>query len=254
MKRHKKNGLEWLTFELLEPFENLTHAVFTKNSNEYTEDFNLGLHTTEDPKTIQKNFDLIKDTFNLHRLNSAKQTHGINPFVVTEKTPVHIQDCDILLTKTKKEALLISHADCQCAIFYDPIHHTLANVHSGWRGSVKNIYKETIQAMHFHFQTNPKDLLVCIGPSLGPQYAEFINYKEELPQDFWPFQIDKNFFDFWAISRYQLEACGVSANHIEIANLCTISNEKDFFSYRRQVKNEGKGPLKAANATIALLT
>ncbi|MDR3624523.1 MAG: peptidoglycan editing factor PgeF [Chlamydiales bacterium] len=254
MQRHKKNGLEWLTFELLDNVKGLVHAVFTKKGGSNPAiGLNLGLHTIDEPTHLQKNFDLIKDSLNLKRVTAAYQMHGIHTTLVTESHPSYISKCDSLLTASKNHALFISHADCQAAIFYDPIHHALANVHSGWRGSVQNIYKATIHAMKKHFQSDPKDLLVCISPSLGPNFAEFINYKSEFPEAFWPFQIKENYFDFWEISKEQLKSCGVLKSHIQVAQLCTVTEEEDFYSYRRQTKEFGKGPLKAANGTLAML-
>ena len=38
------------------------------------------------------------------------------------------------------------------------------------------------------FGSNPAELLVCIAPSLGPDEAEFIHFRTELPDEFWNFQ------------------------------------------------------------------
>ena len=141
---------------------------------------------------------------------------------------------------------MMKHADCQAAIFYDPVHHALANVHSGWRGNVKNIYQTTILKMASVFGTKPQDLLVGISPSLGPQHAEFKNYKVEFPEHFWSFQVCPEYFDLWAIARHQLEEAGVLPYHIEIAGICTYANKEDCYSYRRD-KVTGR------HATLAML-
>ena len=141
---------------------------------------------------------------------------------------------------------MIKHADCQAAIFYDPVHKALANVHCGWRGNVKNIYRVAVQKMKFTFGTNPKDLLVGISPSLGPDHSEFIHYQTEWPEEFWRFQVRPNYLDLWAIARDQLEQCGLLPHHIEVAGICTFANPQDFFSHRRD-KITGR------HATVAML-
>ena len=141
---------------------------------------------------------------------------------------------------------MVRHADCQAAIFYDPKNKAVANVHSGWRGNVKNIYRSTIQKMRRVFGSKPADLLVCISPSLGPDCAEFIHYKAEFPEDFWAFQIKPYYFNLWAIARYQLELSGILPHHIEIAEICTNTEVEDYFSYRRE-KVSGR------HATLAML-
>ena len=128
---------------------------------------------------------------------------------------------------------MVKHADCQAMILYDPLQKALAVVHSGWRGSVQNIYSQVVQAMKENYGCQPPHLLAGISPSLGPQAAEFINYRQELPESFWPFQIKPNYFDFWAISQAQLLACDSSSENIEIARMCTYANPADCFSHRR---------------------
>ena len=129
---------------------------------------------------------------------------------------------------------------------YDKKQKAIAIAHSGWRGSTLNIYKKTIETMKKRYHSKPEDILVCISPSLGPDSAEFQNYKTELPESFWQFQIQPYYFDFWKISRWQLEEAGILPHHIEIAGMDTLSNPTDFFSHRRD-KPSGR------NATIAFL-
>ena len=50
--------------------------------------------------------------------------------------------------------LVIQHADCQAAIFFDPVRKAIANVHCGWRGSVCNIYAKTVEKI-----TLPRDII-----------------------------------------------------------------------------------------------
>ncbi|MFI5344380.1 MAG: polyphenol oxidase family protein, partial [Chlamydiales bacterium] len=159
--------------------------------------------------------------------------HGKNIEYVDIDSPQVIEDCDGLICKTAGISLMMTHADCQIALIYDPIQHIVSNIHCGWRGSVLNIYAEGINMLKTRFGSNPADLLVCISPSLGPDEAEFINYRHELPEEFWPFQVRPTYFDFWSISEYQLQAAGILPHHIEMARLSTYSNSHDFFSYRR---------------------
>ena len=142
---------------------------------------------------------------------------------------------------------MIKHADCQAAIFYDPEHRAIANVHCGWRGNVQNIYRETVREMRRHFASRPENILVAISPSLGPEKAEFINFKKELPEAFLPYQVKPTYFDLWAISRMQLESEGILSHHIQIASICTYSHPEDYFSFRRDNRVTGN------HGTVAVL-
>jgi len=88
--------------------------------------------------------------------------------------------------------------------------------------------------MQQHFGCHPDAILAGIGPSLGPCCAEFINYKTEIPQEFWRYKDPGDHFDFWAISYDQLLNGGVLAKHIESCQMCTRCRTDDFFSYRAE--------------------
>lgn len=182
-------------------------------------------------QTIEKK---EKDLLSVGKWIGGKQCHGTHIEILGAKKPLLEKECDGLMTQTEGLGLSILHADCQAAIFFDPKQKVIANIHCGWRGSRDNFYKKTVSTFQKFFQTDPKDLRVCISPSLGPEFAEFRHYETELPKEFLPFQVKPGYFDFWAISRWQLQESGVVDAHIEIASMCTFSDKQNFFSYRRE--------------------
>ena len=105
-------------------------------------------------------------------------------------------------------------------------------MHSGWRGSAANIIAKTVAVMREEFGSDPGEMYAAVSPSLGPCCAEFVNYRTELPAALHSFQERANYFDFWAISRYQLEETGIQPERIDVAGLCTVCDAR-FFSYRR---------------------
>jgi YfiH family protein len=248
MIRKNQNGVEWLEFELLAEQHGLVHGVFLRHGGVSQGPFatlNVGGATGDDKESIAINRQRILDALEISHYESGKQVHGDQVIWIKEPHQKDVE-CDGMITNTCELGLMIKHADCQAAIFYDPIQQALANVHSGWRGNVKNIYRGAIHKMKEVFGSKPENLLVGISPSLGPEHAEFKNYKIEFPEYFWKFQIRPEYFDLWAISRHQLEECGVLPHHIEIAGICTYAQKEDYFSYRRD-KVTGR------NATVAML-
>ncbi|MCC5832228.1 MAG: peptidoglycan editing factor PgeF [Chlamydiales bacterium] len=249
MERHSQDllcGLEWLAFENLSDSPRLIHGVFLRHggvSKGSFQSLNFGLSQGDSPTAVEINRKRALSALGIGRYVNLYQKHSDQ---VIEAEPQLKSEGDSLITDRPDLGLLILHADCQAAIFYDPVRHALANVHAGWRGSVANIYRKTIERMKARYGTKPEDLLVGISPSLGPNGAEFLNYRRELPESFWPFQMKPFYFDFWEISRAQLIEAGVLAHHIEIARLCTYTDADDFFSYRR-VKVSGR------HGTIAAL-
>ena len=180
----------------------------------------------------------VKELLGISSLVQCNQCHG-NEVYLVENIPEDIPTCDALITNKKNIGLLIKHADCQAAIFYDPIHQAIGAVHSGWRGAVAKIYTKTISAMQMHFGTDPKDLLVGISPFLGKCHAEFKNFKHEFPEEFWKCQVKPNYFDFAAIAMNELKAAGILPHHVNISSHCTFSNPEAFYSYRRE-KSKGR--------------
>lgn len=243
MLRKEKNGVTWLEFFLLQEFPHVQHGVFTRNGgvscgacNSLNVAFDVGdsaEHVQENRARVQKS---ISTEQHSPEVIYANQEHSDAIFQIKtpQSLPPEPPKCDVMMTHVPNLALVIKHADCQVAIFYDPENNVCANVHAGWRGSVRNVYKKTIEMMKHEYGTKPENLIVCISPSLGPQAAEFKNYKVELPEEFWDFQIKPTYFDFWGISQWQLLQCGVLLQHIEIAKICTYSTPAEFFSYRRE--------------------
>ena len=229
---HRKNqDLEWLEFEQFQDFPEIKHGIFLRTCG----DFKGNLPLREKLRTI----------FDLDGVIFCRQKHGTDIITIEQKhSGLHTIDgyYDASITKNRGVGLSILHADCQATIFYDPVTQIIANVHSGWRGSVQNIYSEVID----HLKTLgslPENLHVCISPSLGPTNAEFTNYKTELPPHFHPHQVKPLHFDFWEISKSQLLAKGILSHHIEIAEICTHENENHFHSYRRDKTDERNATL-----------
>lgn len=239
MQRCTNGAVSWLTFDLFEPFPHLVHGVFLRHggvSQGAFHSLNFGLSQGDLPEHVAANVHKAKGALDITHCCTLWQHHGNTVVQGQINQPAA---GDALTTQQRDLGLLILHADCQAAIFYDPIHHAVSNVHCGWKGNVCNIYQETVAAMDALYGSRPEDLLVGISPSLGPQASEFINYKIELPQSFYPFQFKPYYFDLWQISRWQLIACGILPHHIEVAEICTYSTTEDFFSYRR-VKASGR--------------
>lgn len=241
--------LEWLEFDLLEPYPHVIDRVFSRHGGTSVgkhASLNLAEGISDNPDHVKVNREQVRKSMGVQRVIFPHQTHGVNVVRITKKNWDQNPAADALFTTEKDVALAVTHADCQGTIFYDPVHEAIAVVHCGWRGNVNNIYARVMEAMHRDIGTQPQNVIACISPSLGPDHAEFKNYKQELPQDFWSYQVKPLYFDFWAISRKQLSGLGISDKNMEVAEVCTVCNSKDYFSYRRE-KDTGR------NGTVVAL-
>lgn len=144
-----------------------------------------------------------------------------------------IKPADALITNQKNVSLVIKTADCQPILIFDPLTKTIAAIHNGWKGSCVNIIGKTIEKLKEEYQVNPADLLVGIGPSLGPCCAEFSDPKKELPSFIHPY-INEKIVDFWNLSTDQLIEAGVQPKNIENNRQCTKCQPKKYYSHRNQ--------------------
>jgi len=248
MIRKEQNGIAWLEFELLASFKELQHGVFLRHggvSNGHFSSLNFSYKSGDDKKCVDFNRQRIKDLFNLPTWARCYLTHGSQATIATSRNINELHYCDALATQENHLGLLITHADCQAAILFDPVERALATIHAGWRGNVLNIYAATIDFLKKHFGSQPENIFIGISPSLGPDDAEFVNYRKEFPPYFWDYQTKPNYFNLWEISRMQLQEKGVLPHHIQIAGISTLSNPEDFFSYRRNPASGRHGTLAA---------
>ena len=241
--------MEWLEFDLLAPYPHIVHGVFLRSGGVSKGPFstlNLGSGTSDHPENYMANRELLRKALDVPKQIFPHQTHGMGVDRVTTKNMDKTFQADALFTTEKNVALGVTHADCQAAIFYDPVHEAIGVVHAGWRGLVQNIYARMLEAMQRDIGTQPQNLIVCVAPSLGPDHAEFKNYKQEFPQDFWTAQVKPNYFSLWEIAKRQLSALGILDKNIEISEICTHCNPKEYYSHRRD-KDTGR------NGTVVAL-
>jgi len=197
---------------------------------------NVSYRVGDTPENVTQNRHKIKKMLGVKYLASSEQVHSDKVFAFNSLTDdVEVEGYDALITRTPGIGLLIQQADCQAILLHDPVRMAIGAIHCGWRGNVLNIIKTTVDQLQKEYQTDPASLRAVISPSLGPCCAEFIHFRSKLPAHFKQFQTTPEYFDFRAISRFQLIKAGVPGANIDVINICTACN-KNFFSYRRAMK------------------
>ncbi len=231
--------IQWMDFKVFEQHSHVAHGFFSRHGGVSEGPFaslNLSEAVGDHPDRVKVNRERLRQEIGVSHLVFPNQNHGVEVARIDRNNVEKAHRGDALFTTEPGIGLAVTHADCQGAVFFDPAHQAIAVAHVGWKGSVQNVYGTLIEALKRALGTKAEDLIVGISPSLGPDHAEFENYKRELPQEFWAFQPKPHYFDFWEISKHQLLSAGVREKNIEIAKICTYCAEKDFFSYRREKK------------------
>ncbi len=237
-------SLERHVFPGLSRVPGLVHGIFKRHGGVSLPPYaalNVAWNNGDNPRFVHENLSRIEKDLGLDCLAAGRQVHGDRILLVDEnalgraETRGHLvitPPGDALVTRLRGVGLLIKIADCQAVFLVDPVQNVVANVHCGWRGSVQELPAKVVRFLRDRLGCRPEDLLAAVSPSLGPCCAEFRNYRTELPASFAAYQAAPLHFDFWAVTRGQLEEAGVRSDRIEIAQVCTVCESRDYFSYR----------------------
>ena len=127
-----------------------------------------------------------------------------------------IPNVDGIITNVPGIVLGITFADCAPVWIIDPEHKAVALVHSGRRGTDAGIVPKAIQLLQTKFASDPKDLILAIGPCIRPPCYEV---------------------DFAKTIRAQAVQAGVG--EIRDEEICTACDLEKHYSYRREKGKTG---------------
>lgn len=222
--------------ELFKKFPEIIFGLSTKIGLERKPPyfFNLSL-------TVNDNEDLVKENrkafftqlgLNQEQIAFQKQIHSdIIKFV---ENPGLLGESDALITSKPNIGLAISVADCTPIFIYDKSNKVIAAVHSGWRGTQKQILKKTLNNLKFHWKSVPENLYIYVGPSISQK-----NYKvgQEVAVQFdQKYLLKKNgklYLDVVNANIDMLKQFGIPEEQIEISEYCTYEEKDLLHSFRR---------------------
>jgi YfiH family protein len=238
----QKKGISFFQFPHIGEFADVRHGIFTREcgcSRNAFQSLNISFGVGDDHKNVEKNRRIVSECIGGKDLVFLKQVHAVNVLIFSKNDKTNKVNVsygspligDAMVSDIPNKYLVVQTADCQSVLMYDPVKRVVANVHSGWRGSINNVIGHTINAME-RLGCNSNNIIAGIGPSLGPCCAQFVNYKNEIPDVFWQYKDRLDHFDFWSISRNQLCNAGVLIKNIHISRICSKCNTDLFFSFR----------------------
>ena len=150
-----------------------------------------------------------------------------------------IEGVDAVMTDVPQLCIGVSTADCIPVLLYDSTHRAVSAVHAGWRGTVLRIVQKAVEAMHDTYGTAPADLQAVIGPGISLDSFEVGDevYDQFLSAGFDMQTISRRdakwHIDLPMCNRLQLMEAGVSADYIQMTNICTYQQYDRYFSARR---------------------
>jgi YfiH family protein len=179
------------------------------------------------------------------RLLTLRQVHGAEVLIFKEnlKALAYPLPYDAVITDKKRVALGISTADCLPILMVDRSKKVIAAVHAGWRGLWGGVVQKTARTMMEAFTCSPKDILVGIGPGIGPCCYEVGTDVKSLfqssfgdPHRFIQEREGRSYLDLSRAAQLELSQVGIPPENIEAISLCTACRKDLFFSYRRDKK------------------
>ena len=194
-------------------------------------------HVAENRRRLAEALGISPDRFVI-----PHQNHGTETVFVSE--PVELEGVDALVTQEPGLCICVSTADCMPILLYDPVHHAVAAVHSGWRGTAKRIVEHVLQAMHDRLGTRPQDVQACLGPAILLEAFEVGDeVYEAFEQAGFPMEVIARRREKWHIdlewaNMWLLEELGVPFPYT--TGFCTYSMPRNFFSARRDGRKSGR--------------
>lgn len=171
-------------------------------------------------------------------IGCMQQIHSGNVSIITRKDVKRVSDTDGLVTNKKNTPLAVLTADCLPIMLYDPKKEIIAIAHAGYRGLLERIIENIISAFISEFTSDPKDIIVGIGPSIETKCYEvgkevIEKFEKSFPtfKEMYIKEDGKVYLDLRSAAQQCLLKAGILEEHIEIMDICTKCDER-FYSYR----------------------
>ena len=251
----------YLEYPLFQETGIVTSAFSTRLggvSEGYYSSLNLSFDRGDDPARVLENFKRIGASMGVavEDMVLSKQTHTTNVRVVTKEDKGkgvirerNYTDVDGMITNVPGICLVTSYADCVPLYFVDPVKKAIGLSHSGWRGTVGKIGKNTVQLMQENFGSKPEDLLAAVGPSVCMDCYEVSEdvieqFKETFEKKYWEDlfykkENGKYQLNLWKANELIFLESGILPEHMAITNVCTHCNSKILYSHRTMGNNRG---------------
>lgn len=243
------NGIRYFQFDTLKT----KHAVFTRHggiSPDPWGSLNVGGTVGDDLTRVRENCILSfqalgcapDSIFDVWQVHSADVVCARSPRPVGES----YRQADIILTDRADVTLFMRFADCVPIMLHDPRMGVIGVAHAGWMGTLRDVAASTVNAMRKNYGTNPADIVVGIGPSIGPDHYEIgadviLQVMQKFGDDSERVLKSHNgkiHFNLWEANRMLLERAGVG--QVEVSGICTACNTHDYYSHRAEKGRTGR--------------
>ncbi len=203
--------------------------------------FNTSMSVGDDVNIVEENRNALFNYFGLNKETVAIQKQEHTDIITRVEKAGFVGTSDAMITSHFNIGLVISAADCGNIYIYDKKQKVIAGIHSGWKGTYKQIVYKTVDVMKNEYNSKPQDLYVYLGPSISKENFEV---KEDVEKLFeLKYRIYKNkkiFIDLPSYNIDMLLSQNIPLKNIQQSNLCTYREQNLLHSYRRDGKVSGR--------------
>lgn len=251
----------YLEYPMLADTGIVCHGFSTRlggvSQGDYTS-MNLSFTRGDEEEAVRENYRRMAEAIGVSCENMvlSQQTHTTNVRVVTEAdrgkgimTPLDYKDVDGMVTNVPGICLVTFYADCVPLYFVDTNRKAIGLSHSGWRGTVGKIGKETVRKMTEVYGSDPKDIIAAVGPSICMDCYEvsedvILKFKENFAEEYWKDlfykkENGKYQLNLWKANEIVFKEAGILQEHIAVTNVCTHCNSKILYSHRTSGNRRG---------------
>ena len=235
----------------LQKFKDLKHCFFSRKngfSKGHYLSLNCGLGSGDKKENVLKNLNLVSKKIGCkyELLITLNQTHS-NKVVYFEKESSIKNKLpgDAIVTKIKNVAIGVLTADCAPILLYDHSRKIIGCIHSGWRGALNGVIKNTIKKFK-ELDSNIDNLFAVVGPCIRKEnyevkidfYEKFVNQNTKYEVFFKKIVNDKYFFDLRGFINNKISDLNIK--NIENIEMDTFTARETFYSHRRSRLNNEK--------------
>ena len=214
---------------------------------------NIGSNRGDDPDLVRENCYRLRTLFGDAKKPCCvtKQVHGNVVKTVTHEN-LHVPcvadipyEADGIVTAEKGLPIFCLTADCVPALLCDSEGKAAAAIHCGWRSSVLDILSNCIEAME-QLGAKRENIYAAFGPAIGPCCFETDRDVPDALEKYLSGETDglwrqtesgKYYIDLRMANARRLVQLGISRDHIDVSDECTMCSHDKYWSHRYTRRN-----------------
>lgn len=254
----KNNGkIQIMTFNKMTEFEDKVKlAISLKTYGNNFKIYRNGVKVYNDKEEGIKKYEELANILNINASDIwiPRQMHTDNIECIKENSKYdETKILDGLITNISNIPIATTFADCIPLFFYDPVNNVIANIHSGWKGTIKKIGAKAVNMLKTEYNCKLENIICLIGPCIRKDHflvnedvkSIFENtFKDLLKKDEIISKTDKQnelgeqyAIDTVLINKIVFKQMGMLEKNIIDSNICTVCESDKFHSFRVEGTN-----------------